>query len=105
MAKYYIESGNVRTVISAEDPEKAALWVIHKALQQVLPVYEDEQPEVNQKANTDDLMVLGNKIRLTETGFECTEAVELETLELVNHWTQLMLALEKLEKLANVPAA
>lgn len=105
MAKYYIESGNVRTVISAEDPEKAALWVIHKALQQVLPVYEDDQPEVNQKASTNDLMVLGNKIRLTETGFECTEAVELETLELVNHWTQLMLALEKLEKLASVPAA
>ncbi len=43
MPKYYVQSGNVRTVISAEDAERAALWVIHRTMQQVLPVYDEEE--------------------------------------------------------------
>ena len=62
MAKYYVESGNVKTVIAADDAEKAALWVVHKAMQQVIPVYEDQELTPDQKSEVaviQGIMVLG----------------------------------------------
>ena len=41
MAKFYVKSGNFLTTVSADDAEKAALWVVHKAMGQVMPVYDD----------------------------------------------------------------
>ena len=108
MPKYYIESGNVKTIVSAEDSEKAALWVIHKAMQQILPVYEEngadmQNPGANSGttsgANPPEVMVLGNKLQISETGFGSQEQDSFETLSLVNHWNQLMIALERLQQL------
>ena len=99
MAKYYVESGNVQTVIAADDPEKAALWVVHKAMQQILPVYEDDEltpEEKGQAATLEGLMVLGNVIQLSEVGFGSEMVAELDTFEIVVHWHQLMVALERL---------
>ena len=104
MPKYYIESGNVKTIVSAEDSEKAALWVIHKAMQQILPVYEEndadmQNPVANSGATPPEVMVLGNKLQISETGFGSQEQDSFETLSLVNHWNQLMIALERLQQL------
>lgn len=102
MAKYYVQSGNVRTVISADDHEKAALWVVHRTLKQVVPVYDDSEMSADEKSDAavvEGVMVLGNTIRINEVGFDQTENLELDTFELVVHWHQLMIALDRLEEL------
>lgn len=103
MAKYYIQSGNVHTVISADDSEKAALWVVHKAMQQVVPVYEDAELTPDQKSEVaivQGIMVLGNTMRVSEVGFDRLDAEHLDTFELVVHWHQLMIALARLDAIA-----
>jgi hypothetical protein len=100
MAKYYVQSGNVRTVIAADDAEKAALWVVHKAMQQVVPVYEDNELTPEQKSDVvvvQGVMVLGNTVKISEVGFDRQDASDLDTFELVMQWHQLMVALAKLD--------
>lgn len=104
MAKYYIQSGTVRTVVSADDQEKAALWTIHKTMQQVVPVYDDVEltaSEKNDVALVQGIMVLGNTVKVSEQGFDRDDAEEMDTFELVTHWHQLMMALSRLEDLLN----
>jgi hypothetical protein len=102
MAKYYVQSGTVRTVISADDAEKAALWTVHKALQQVVPVYDDIELSPSEKSDVamvQGMMVLGNSVAISELGFDRSDAQQLDTFELVVQWHQLMIALSRLEEL------
>ncbi len=104
MAKYYIQSGTVRTVVSADDSEKAALWTVHKIMQQVVPVYDDIElsaEEKNDVALMQGVMVLGNTVKISERGFDREDAEQLDTFELITHWHQLMVALSRLEDLLN----
>jgi hypothetical protein len=103
MAKYYVQSGNVRTVISAEDGERAALWAVHCSMRQVMPVYEDEELSPQQKSELtkhEGVRVLGGVIRTSEIGFDRDDALQFETFELMVHWNQLMVALARLEEMA-----
>ncbi len=102
MAKYYVQSGNVQTIIAADDAEKAALWVVHKAMQQVVPVYEDDEltpAEKGEMAVGKGVMVLGTTVRISEIGFNQGDSESIDTFELLIHWHQLMVALAKLEEL------
>lgn len=102
MSKFYIQSGNFRTVVSADDAEKAALWVVHRTMQQVMPVFDDDQPKsakLGRSSKTDKIMILGAKILVSEVGFESNQFVQLDTLEVQCHWQQLVMALAKLETL------
>jgi len=102
MAKFYVQSGNFRTTVSADDIEKAALWVVHKAMGQVMPVYDDHELLPEQKGHVavaNGLMVLGNTVRLSELGFESESCTELDTFELLIQWHQLMIAVSRLEEL------
>ncbi len=107
MAKYYVQSGNVRTLISADDTEKAALWAVHCAMRQVVPVYDDEElspTEKSQLSVVDGVRVLGNTIAVSEVGFDRSDAVQLDTFEMLVHWHQLMIALSRLEALSRSAA-
>lgn len=102
MAKYYIQSGTIRTVVSADDQEKAALWTVHKTMQQVVPVYDDVELSAEEKGDValvQGVMVLGNTLKVSELGFDREDADEWDTFELLAHWHQLMLALARLEDL------
>lgn len=102
MAKFYVQSGNVRSIISADDGEKAALWVVHLAMRQVIPVYDDEELSPDKKGEVAlhrGLMVLGNAVTVSELGFNRCDAEQLDTFDLVVHWHQLMLALARLESM------
>ncbi|MEM8734999.1 MAG: hypothetical protein AAGG44_12285 [Planctomycetota bacterium] len=101
MAKFYVQSGNVRTVVSADDQEKAALWVIHKALQQVIPVYEDAELTPDQKSEVtivQGVMVLGTEVQISEKGFDRADSERHDTFELLVQWHQLMIALDRLSQ-------
>ncbi len=100
MAKFYVQSGNVKTIISAEDAEKAGLWAVHCAMRQVVPVYDDEELTPQEKSElsvVEGVRVLGNSICISEIGFDRDDCQQLDTFELLVHWHQLMIALAKLE--------
>jgi hypothetical protein len=101
MAKFYVKSGNFQTTVSAEDAQRAALWVVHKAMRQVAPVYDETELTPQQKSHfalANGLMVLGNEIRLSEVGFDSQNHVEFDTFELIVEWHQLMVAVSRLEQ-------
>ena len=122
MAKFYLTSGTVSTVVSAEDAEKAALWVVHKVMQQILPVYQEScsEEKLSHGANAlphpdsgiasvasgegrtepSAIRTLGSEILVSEEGPGRDDAGRLDTFELVCHWNQLMVALDRLQALA-----
>lgn len=105
MAKYYIQSGTMRATLAAEDSRRAALWAVHQAMQQVLPVYDDCDLSAQQKSDhamVEGMFVLDGKIRLSEQGFDREDAEEMETFEVVAEWNKLMIALDRLEKLFGI---
>jgi hypothetical protein len=108
MAKYYVQSGTVRTVVAADDQEKAALWTVHKTMQQVVPVYDDQELSAEEKGDVAlarGIMVLGNTIQVSERGFDRPDADQLDTFDLICHWHQLMMALAKLDDLLGTSAS
>jgi hypothetical protein len=101
MAKYYVQSGTLQTVISADDPRKAALWAVHKAMQQILPLYDDDNLTAEEKrrhAHRRGYAVLGDEIRIGELGFESAENTHFDTFDVVTEWNQLMVALARIEQ-------
>jgi hypothetical protein len=103
MAKYYVESGTLRMMVQADDVEKAALWAVHKALQQVLPFEEDESEEMSiadkqRRVVARGCMILGHSMRLSELGYGREDAARFATYDLVNEWSKLMLALARFEE-------
>jgi hypothetical protein len=102
MAKYYVQSGTLRSIIDTDEVQKAALWAVHRVMQQIAPIYDDVRLTPEQKedcAMLEGLLVLDDSIRISEQGFDREDAVAIETFEAVMHWHQLMIALDKLEKL------
>ncbi len=84
MSKYYLQSGTLRVVISAEDEMRAALWAVHRAMQQIVPLYEDEllsPEEKSQFAALEGLVVLGDDIFISEQGFDRADALQFATLK------------------------
>jgi len=92
MAKYYVESGTVRLIVSAADPRRAALWTVHRTLEHILP----DAPVVIESED-EKFQVLGDRVRLSERGFDRADSAEFDTLELVSEWSRLMIALSKME--------
>ena len=71
-------------------------------MQQIVPVYEDPELSPEQKSDAamvEGMLVLGGTIRLSEKGFDRDDAAQLDTFEVVTEWNQLMIALDRLEKL------
>ena len=84
MAKFYVQSGTLRMVIQADDARKAALWAVHKAMQQILPLYDDDSLTASQKRQSALRCghdVLGNEISLSELGFESAENAKFDMFE------------------------
>lgn len=102
MAKYYIQSGTLRATLAADDSRRAALWAVHQAMQQVLPVYDDPDLTAQQKSDhamVEGMFVLEGKIKLSEQGFDRDDAELVDTFDVVIEWNKLMVALDRLEKL------
>lgn len=100
MAKFYVQSGTLKMLVQAESSDRAALWAVHRAMQQVLPLYDDQtiSPEDKTRyALVEGWMSLADEIRLSEMGFDREDADRAQTMDVVLEWNQLMLALAKLE--------
>ena len=102
MAKYFVQSGTLRSVVEAESSRRAALWAVHQAMQQVLPL--EDQPSTATTNETPShpepvRAVLSGRLRVSSSGFDRVDATQMETLEVVNEWNQMILTLDRLEKM------
>ena len=99
MAKFYVQSGTLRAIIDSEDAERAALWAIHTAMEQVMPL-ESEQESIEMIASGPTNMVaLAETIELSEIGFDRDDCLRIDTFEAFQHWNMLLKAVEKLNTL------
>jgi hypothetical protein len=102
MAKYYIQSGTLKAIVAAEDTQRAALWAVHRVMQQIVPIYDDSDltPELkNEVVLLEGMLVLGDEISISEKGFERTDAQNFSTFDTLAQWHQLMAALNRLANL------
>jgi hypothetical protein len=102
MAKYYVQSGTMRTVVQAETTRKAAIWAVHQAMQQVLPVDEhaDDTPQAKSERMADQqVAVLSGRVLVSERGYDRPDATSLATLEVVSEWNQMVTTLDRLERM------
>ena len=56
MAKYYIQSGNVSYIVSACDTEGAALWVMHRIMDEKIDEFETAQTQWEELTLEDDVL-------------------------------------------------
>ncbi len=102
MAKFYVQSGTMRKVVQAESRRKAALWAVHEALQQILPMEDvgTDSPESKSVAvSSQGVAVLAAKVSVSERGFEGSDATSLPTLEVVTEWNQMVTTLDRLQQM------
>ena len=111
MAKYYIESGEVSFVVTACDVEGAALWAMHRTIDEKVCDYEGTERSDNDgysrkiagvpaavpyEAMLDGLAAFDEEILISERGFGRDEAGCLETEAIFHQWRQLMMAVDRL---------
>jgi len=115
MAKYYIQSGSVSFVVCATDAEGAALWAMHRVIDEKICDHEeqtlldkwfeddsDEEPidgvpqAVPYEAMLDGLAEFGEMIMISEIGAGRDEAGLLHTEDTFAQWRQLMQAVDRL---------
>ncbi len=101
MAKYYVESGTLQMITDAEDARGAALWAMHRAMEQILPVCPDDPLtplEKNERIRQRGCVVLDDAIRISEQGFDREDAEAFHTVDIFVEWNQLLMAVTKLER-------
>src|SRR5262245_3172372 len=96
VAKFYVQSGNLRMVITANNSRGAALWSVHRALSGVLSFIAEESE--NPTTSDSQHFKLGESIRVNQRGFDREDCRTYETLSVVTEWTQLIVALSRLER-------
>ena len=102
MAEFYIQSGTMRSVVEAESPRKAALWAVHEAMQQVLPMEGDASDALESKGeplSSHSVAVLARKVTVSERGFDRSDATTIPTLEVVSQWNQMVTTLDRLQRM------
>ncbi len=94
MAKFYVQSGNLQMVLQAKDCRSAAIWAAHRTLSQSLPFLCDDAEEYLALA---DLTKLGETVRVSQRGFAGSDYVEFQTLDVLQEWNRLLVALDRLQ--------
>ena len=99
MAKFYVQSGTLRAIIDSPDAERAALWAIHSAMEQVMPL-ESEHHTIEMFSNgPSNMIALAETIELSEVGFDRDDCLRIDTFDAFQHWNLLFRAVEKLNTL------
>ena len=99
MAKFYVQSGTLRSIIDSQDAERAALWAVHMAMQQVMPIENDQESNEISVEGPSDMVALAETIELSEIGFDRDDCLRIDTFEAFQHWNLLFKAVEKLNSL------
>ena len=93
MPKFYVQSGGLEMVLQAKDARCAAIWAAHRTLSQSLPFLCEEPSDYRLLA---DLTRLGERIRVSQRGFDRDDAIVFDTLDVVSEWNRLLVALDRI---------
>ena len=99
MAKFYIQSGTVKVVVSAVDAEGAALFVLNQTINQLMPsgnLEELHADESSMMVIVQCLEILGNEFLVSEIGFGHSEVAIFDTEILFKRWCELLSAMNHL---------
>jgi hypothetical protein len=102
MPTYYVQSGSFRKIIEAESNRRAAVSAVQLTIEQVLSLDEEmiEGGEDCVLSRTkDSYAVLSGRLFVSEIGFEASDAVELQTKDIVKEWNHFVATLDRLERL------
>ena len=106
MSKYYVQCGPIRVVLIATSAEQAALAALDRTLHTHLWIYDD--PGLRVGDCRDHLMLealfhLDPSIRISEQGFDRSDAKLLGTPETIDQWHCLMVGMNRLFLAAGLP--
>lgn len=117
MPKFYIQSGQVSYVVSACDAEGAALWTMHRIMDEKICDFEERILEDNADpfnlpvddgsiegvpeaipylAMLNGLAMFDERICVSQIGFGREDAGALGTEDIFHQWRQLMQAVDRL---------
>jgi hypothetical protein len=113
MAKFYVQSGSVRSVVDSVDLDRAALWAVNDVMDHALSLdgeslegdlYNESDCETEDfgSAKLDatkpiaESRYLGATVRISEIGFDRDDAMVVDTLEVFRHWYELFQAVSVL---------
>ena len=99
MAKFYVQSGTLRAIVDSEDAERAALWAVHTAMEQVMPLECENQSVEMFSSGPTNMISLAETIELSEVGFDREDCLRIDTFDAFQHWNLLLKAVEKLNAL------
>jgi len=99
MAKFYVQSGTLRAIIDSEDAERAALWAVHTAMEQVMPLESGHSSIEMTAQGPSNMIALAETIELSEIGFDRHDCLRVDTFDAFQHWNLLLKAVEKLHTL------
>jgi hypothetical protein len=99
MAKFYVQCGPLQLVLVADSIRQAALSAIDKSLQMHLWIYDDAGLSHQDRRNhlmIEALIHMDPTIRISEKGFDRTDAALVGTPETINAWHHLMIGMNRL---------
>jgi hypothetical protein len=106
MAKFYVQCGPVRTVLNASSAAQAALAALDQSLQVHLWIYDDaglSEQECRDHLMLESLLHLDPAVRVSELGFDRSDAEWIGTPETVDAWHRLMVGMNRLFIAAGLP--
>jgi hypothetical protein len=99
MAKYYVQCGPIRVVLTADGVENAALSGLEKSLHAHLWIYDDEglsDQDCHDHLMLEAILHLDPEVRISERGFDRPDATCVGTPETVDRWHRLMIGMKRL---------
>jgi hypothetical protein len=102
MAKFYVQSGQCQQIVQADSADQAALWAIHLAMETLLPIDELDWIECDGLGIVkyeNGFLPLEAETLVSERGFGRDEAGKFETIDLLNEWNQLLVALARIDRM------
>jgi hypothetical protein len=81
MPKYYVESGWVRMVLDARNPEQAAVKAFSRCRERQAEIYAEAPSGIIRDAEAVE-WELADEIRVNETGFRGAEGTTFDTFEI-----------------------
>ncbi len=99
MAKFYVQCGPIETILAADSMESAAMNALDRMLQAHLWIYDDNglsEQDCRTHLMIEALLHLEPTIRVSEQGFNRTDALEMGTPETIEMWHRLMIGMKRL---------
>ena len=107
MAKFYVQSGSIRSIVDCYDSECAAVWVVNRVMEQIAPMSGEalNDCELNDEALCDGeecgdvgMFALDDSIQISEQGFDRIDCEVIDSHMAFVHWHQLKRAIEAIHK-------